>query len=182
MPSAESDAPYDYLPASASLARLPPCEIWPTDPPRATLFCEGSALCHPFVSPLAAESWAGSPPIFVICGEERLTDECKAFVQTAAKQGRRVVWEQYEAMPHCFALLLDGTAAAAMSFNSLSEFVRRAVHSPEAIVTGGEFITAKSLVRQSVDVCNLIDVGHEHILARMRNSGQKIIERAAAAS
>lgn len=180
MPSTESNARYDYLPpASLSPTNSPPCAIWPTDPPRATLFCEGSALCHPLISPLAVKSWEGSPPIFVVCGEEMLTDESKALVQKAARQGVRVVWEQYEAMPHCFSLLLQGNAGGAMSFDRWSEFVKMAVQSPKDIVTGGMFITAKSLVRQSVDIYKLIDMSDEEILERMKKSRQKIIECAA---
>jgi acetyl esterase/lipase len=182
MPSMEDNAKYDYLPPpSISPTKSPPCAIWPTDPPRADLFCEGSALCHPLVSPLAAKSWEGSPPIFVVCGEEMLTDECKAFIQKAAKQRVRVAWEEYEAMPHCFSLLLEGNAAGAMSFDSWSEFVKRAVQSPEEIMTRGEFITAKSLVRRPVDACKLIDMSDEDILVRMRNARQKMIENAAKA-
>ncbi|KAF1816885.1 lipase/esterase [Eremomyces bilateralis CBS 781.70] len=182
MPSTENNAQYNYLPPpSISPTKSPPCTIWPTDPPRADLFCEGSALCHPLVSPLAAKSWEGSPPIFVVCGEEMLTDECKAFVQKAAKQRVRAVWEQYEAMPHCFSLLLEGNAGGAMSFDSWSDFVKRAVQSPEEIVTRGEFITAKNLVRRPVEVYKLMDMSDEDILVRMRNARQKMIECAATA-
>jgi acetyl esterase/lipase len=181
MPSTENNALYDYLPPrSSSPNKPPPCAIWPSVPPRATLYCEGSMLCHPFVSPLSANSWEGSPPVFVFCGEEMLTDESKAFVQKAAKQGVRVVWEQYEAMPHCFSLLLLGSAASVMIFDGWSEFAKSAAQNPEDIVTRGIFITAKTLVRQPVDVCKLIDMSDEDILERMRRARQDIIELAAA--
>ncbi|KFY97589.1 hypothetical protein V500_02005 [Pseudogymnoascus sp. VKM F-4518 (FW-2643)] len=180
MPSTETNAIYDYLPPpSIALTKSPPCAIWPANPPRAYLYCEGSMLCHSLVSPLSTESWAGAPPIFVVSGEEMLADEAKAFVQKAAGQGVTVVWEQYEAMPHCFALLLEGNPAGAMSFDTWAQFVKRAVQSPGEIVTGAEFITAKTLVRQPVDIGKLIEVSDEVILGRMRKSRQEIIERAA---
>lgn len=181
MPSTEANAIYDYLPPPPiALTKSPPCAIWPAIPPRAYLYCEGSMLCHPLVSPLSTESWAGAPPIFVVSGEEMLADEGKAFVQKAAGQGVTVVWEQYEAMPHCFALLLEGNAAGAMSFDTWAEFVKRAVQNPGEIVTGAEFITAKTLVRQPVDIGKLIEMSDEVILGRMKKSRQEIIERAAA--
>lgn len=180
MQSTETNAIYDYLPPpSIALTKSPPCAIWPANPPRAYLYCEGSMLCHPLVSPLSTQSWAGAPPIFVISGEEMLADEGKAFVQKAAAQGVTVVWEQYEAIPHCFALLLEGNPAGAMSFDTWAEFVKRAVQNPGEIVTRAEFITAKTLVRQTVDIGKLIEMSDEVILERMRKSRQEIIERAA---
>ncbi|KFY42220.1 hypothetical protein V494_02519 [Pseudogymnoascus sp. VKM F-4513 (FW-928)] len=181
MPSTKTNALYDYLPPpSIALEKSPPCEIWPAKPPRAYLYCEGSTLCHPLVSPLSAESWAGAPPILVVSGEEMLADEGKAFAQKAARQGVTVVWEQYEAMPHCFALLLEGNAGGAMSFDTWADFVKMAVRNPEDIVTKADFITAKTLVRQPLDISKLIEIGDDVILERMKKSRQEIIEVAAA--
>ncbi|OBT92034.1 hypothetical protein VE01_10298 [Pseudogymnoascus verrucosus] len=180
MPSTQTNAIYDYLPPpTVALTKSPPCAIWPANPPRAYLYCEGSMLCHPLVSPLSGESWAGAPPIFVVSGEEMLADEGKAFVQKAAAQGVTVVWEQYEAMPHCFSLLLEGNPVGAMSFDSWAEFVKMAVQNPAEIMTKADFITAKALVRQPVDIGKLMEMSDEVILGRMRKSRQEIIERAA---
>ncbi|OBT57914.1 hypothetical protein VE04_03412 [Pseudogymnoascus sp. 24MN13] len=180
MPSTQTNAIYDYLPPpTVALTKSPPCAIWPANPPRAYLYCEGNMLCHPLVSPLSAESWAGAPPIFVVSGEEMLADEGKAFVQKAAAQGVTVVWEQYEAMPHCFSLLLEGNPVGAMSFDSWAEFVKMAVQNPAEIMTKADFITAKALVRQPIDIGKLMEMSDEVILGRMRKSRQEIIERAA---
>ncbi|KFY20811.1 hypothetical protein V491_03405, partial [Pseudogymnoascus sp. VKM F-3775] len=137
-------------------------------------------LCHPLVSPLSAESWAGAPPIFVVSGEEMLADEGKAFVQRAARQEVTVVWEQYEAMPHCFPLLLEGNPAGAVSFDTWAEFVKKAVQNPREIVTRADFITAKTLVREPLDIGKLIEMSDEVILGRMKKSRQEIIDRAGA--
>ncbi|KAH6855073.1 acetyl-hydrolase [Chaetomium sp. MPI-CAGE-AT-0009] len=174
-----SPATWDYLPPpSFSPARAsPPCALWPSDPPRAELFCEGSALCHPLVSPLAAPSWAGAPPVFVVCGEERLADECKAFAQRAARDGVRVVWEQYEAMPHCFAQVMEGSVEGEACFASWVGFVRMLLEKQGEVATRGEFVTARTLERASVDVYNLLDMGHEDILLCMQRGRQAILER-----
>lgn len=166
---------YDYLPPNTrSPALSPPCAAWPADPPRAELFCEGSALRHPLVSPLSAASWAGSPPMFVVCGEEKLTDEIKIFAQKAVRDGVPVVWEQYEAMPHCFALLLEGTAEAAAYFEGWKRFVR-GISERKSVETNGEFIEAKSVVRWPVDVRNLLDMSEGDIEEAMI-AGQRAIE------
>ncbi|KAL2111730.1 hypothetical protein VUR80DRAFT_9451 [Thermomyces stellatus] len=166
---------YDYLPPnSRSPALSPPCAIWPADPPRAELLCEGSALCHSLVSPISAPSWAGSPPIFVVCGEEKLTDEGKLFAQKAARDGATVVWEQYEAMPHCFALVLEGTAEAASYFQGWTRFVER-ISEGEPVETTGEFIEAKTVARRPVNVRNLLSMSDEDVKEAMRG-GQRAIE------
>lgn len=166
---------WDYLPPSSrSPALSPPCVAWPANPPRAELFCEASALRHPLVSPLASPSWAGSPPVFVVCGEEKLGDEAKLFAQKAARDGVAVVWEQYEAMPHCFALVLTGTAEAEACFEGFKGFVR-GIRDGEAVVAKGEFIEAKTVKRSPVDVRNLLAMSGEDISEAMLR-GQKAIE------
>ncbi|KAA8647858.1 hypothetical protein EYZ11_009602 [Aspergillus tanneri] len=177
--SSEKHAQYDYLPSpSFSPTSSPPCDIWPVDPPRADLFCEGSALCHPLVSPLAAPSWEGSPPILIICGEELLADECKSFAQKAARQGVPVVWEQYEAMPHCFSHVLQGTVASSRSLVTWSEFFTKVIQNSGEISTKGEFLTAKRLEIHPVDVCNLAVLTEDEVLEEMENARDEIVRKA----
>ncbi|PGG95031.1 hypothetical protein AJ80_10040 [Polytolypa hystricis UAMH7299] len=169
---------WDYLPsASVSPTGSPPCTVWPAKPPRAELFCEDTALCHPLVSPLGAASWAGSPPILVVCGEERLTDECKAFAQKAARNGVPVIWEQYEAMPHCFSLVIEGTTEGEACFESWARFMRTMAEAPDEIVTRAEFVTAKTLQRRPVDIYNLFNMSEGDILDGMQAARQKIADR-----
>ena len=168
---------WDYLPPSTkSPALSPPCAVWPSDPPRAELFCEASILCHPLVSPLSAPSWAGSPPIFVACGEEKLTDEAKLFAQKAARDGVAVVWEQYEAMPHCFAQVLVGTPEAESCFAGLGEFVKR-IADGEEVATKGEFVEALTVKRRDVDVRSLLEMSDEDIREGMLRGKQAIEDR-----
>ena len=87
-----------------------PCELWPQIPPRADIYCVGELLAHPLVSPLIVEpkDWAGAPPVFAICGEEMLADEILETTGRVARGGTEGVrLEQYEAMPHTFAMVLD---------------------------------------------------------------------------
>ncbi|KAJ9667984.1 hypothetical protein H2201_001789 [Coniosporium apollinis] len=174
LPSIENNAQYDYLPPPSKSAdvKFPPCPLWPTDPPRTELYCDGSAMCHPLVSPLAAKSWAGSPPIFVVCGEEMLADEGKVFAQRAARQGVKVVWEQYEAMPHCFALMLEGLQGGRMCVASYCKFIRDVVREPESVKTEGYFVTAKKLERKPVDVEKLTELTDEEV-ARLMDEVKK---------
>jgi acetyl esterase/lipase len=179
MQSSETCAQYDYLPPpSISPAKSPSCDIWPTDPPRADLFCEGSALCHPLVSPVAAPSWKGSPPMFICCGEEFLTDECKFFAQKAARQGVKLIWEQYEAMPHCFAHVLPGSLASLRSLTSYARFVTTVVRGSGDISTKGEFITARSLDSHPVDVFNLTTMTEEEVLEGLEHARSEIVSNA----
>lgn len=169
---------FDYLPPpSFSPAQSPPCDIWPTDPPRVDLFCEGSALSHPLVSPLSATSWEGSPPIFLVCGEELLTDECRLVAQKAAAQGVPVVWEQYEAMPHCFALFLSWIPGSALSYAGWLDFVTKVIETPGVIETKGDLILAKTLEKRTVDVQALSFMGDEDVLAHMEDARVRLVTR-----
>ena len=109
LPSWFENAKSDLFNDSSPYMRpdYPRCELWPQNPPRAQIYCQDSAMCHPLVSPTLAESWAGPPPIWLSCGEERLADSSKIVAHRAAEQGVVVVvvWEQYEALPHCFCAI-----------------------------------------------------------------------------
>lgn len=178
--SSELHGLYDYLPGLPVVPpNPPPCGVWPTDPPRAHFFCEDSAMCHPFVSPLAASSWEGSPPIFVICGQERVADENKVLAQTAAAQGVPIVWEQYEAMPHCFSQLFAGTAVARKACDSWAGFVKKVTEDAAGIGTKGSYIVAKSLDTRRVDVSKLLDVSPEEVMEGMRQARDEFVRRAA---
>jgi acetyl esterase/lipase len=169
---------FDYLPPpSFSPAQSPPCDAWPTDPKRVDLWCEGSALSHPLVSPLSAKSWEGSPPIFMVCGEELLTYECKIVARNLAAQGVPVMWEQYEAMPHCFALFLSWIRGSDMSYAGWLDFVVRVVEAPKTIEAQGSFVFAKSLKRKKVDLQALSSMSDEDVLAQMEEARMRLVRR-----
>lgn len=172
-------AEYDYLPPpSWAPAQSPPCELWPTRPPRVDLWCDGSMLAHPLVSPLGAKSWAGSPPIFMVCGEEMLTDECQFAAQKMASQGVHIIWEQYQAMPHCFALFLSWTPAADLSYTGWLNFIRSVEAGQVATAsTEGDYIAAPNLDRTSVDLLTLSHLTDEQVAAEMDRAKERLQER-----
>ena len=169
MPSIITNARYDYLPPPLTREKassFPHCEAWPTNPPRGDLYSDTSILCHPLISPLAARDWTGSCPLFFICGEELLTDEVQAVASKAAKQGVTVVAEQFEAMPHCFAMILVRGPLSKKAFHHWAAFCQDAVRR-EQIETRGLWIEATTGKEKEVDVETLCRMSDEEIRDRM---------------
>lgn len=162
MPSLMTNLAWDYLPPPNDdepiTSRFPPDEAWPSKPARGDFFCDLSLLDHPLVSPLAAGSWENSPPMFLCLGQEMLADEVKVVASQAASQGVQVQYEEYEAMPHCFALLLQALPAADKLMSSWGDFCRRCVEEPGSVKTNGHFYHAKTLKEDSVDVPAATDI------------------------
>lgn len=174
MPSLSANARYDYLPPpSAGTAHLPPCPIWPTVPPRGDIYCDTSALCHPLVSPLAARDWRGACPVWMGCGTEMLYDEAAVLAARMAGQGVCVGWACFEAMPHCFALMLDHLPGSGRFFEGWAEWVRGCVEGPGKVVGRGVFVEVGGRERE-VDVRGLGEEvgvgGFEEVLGRMREA------------
>lgn len=178
LPSIENLTKFDYLPppSVADKREVPKCSAWPANPPRADLYCEGSALVHPLVSPLAASDWSKSPPLFFSVGEEMLRDEDAVLAQRAVAQGVPVVWREFEAMPHCFAMLLENINGAPIHYAEFGKFCKEVVEGKK-IESNGEIILAKSLNRKEVDVKHgLTEITDEQALDFMKK-GQERIEK-----
>lgn len=147
MPSIEKNAKFDYLPPpdhDDAISRFPSEDIWPTSPPRGDLFCDLTLLDHPLVSPLSASDWTGSPPLWMCTGEEMLTDEDKGVASLAASQKVAIQYEEYKAMPHCFAMMAPALPTAKRLMQSWGEFSRRCVEQPQDAKTSGTYIYAKT--------------------------------------
>jgi acetyl esterase/lipase len=178
LPSIESGITYDYLPPPSQTDKreFPKDEAWPANPPRADLYCEGSALLHPLVSPLAAKDWSSSPPLFFSVGEEMLRDEDAVLAQSAVAQGVTVVWREFEAMPHCFAMLLDKLPAGDVHYEEYGKFCREVVEGVR-LESNGVWIKAKTLERSERDVARgLTEIKEEEVEGYMRE-GKSRIER-----
>jgi acetyl esterase/lipase len=176
LPSIEELVVYDYLPPPSQTDKreFPPCEIWPTNPPRADLYCEASALCHPLVSPLAAQDWSNSPSLFISVGQEMLRDEDAVLARRAAAQGVPVVWREFEAMPHCFAMLLEANNGAPVHYAEYAKFCTEVVQG-EKVETNGELIAAKTLVRSPMDVkTGLTELSDSEVEAYMKKGQERI--------
>jgi hypothetical protein len=147
---------------------FPACSVWPTSPPRKNLYTTDALLTHPLVSPLAAKSWAGSPPLFIETGQELLTDEDKYIATLAARQGVTVVFEEYVTMPHCFAIVLETLPASRRFFASWAGFIRAAVEKPGSLKTSGTRIKPKTMEEENFDVKSLCAFTEEEVRERMR--------------
>jgi hypothetical protein len=173
MPSIHDNLMYDYLPkplTNGARASYPSCRIWPTEPPRGDVYCDTSMICHPLVSPLAARDWRGACPVWFSYGTELLADEGKATARRIARQGGTVVWREYEAMPHCFALIFEHLAASARCVESCARFCADVVAGTRP-VTNGSFARAKSLTTTAVDVAALLDgIDDAAVERRMRQT------------
>jgi len=169
MPSIVSNAQFDYLPPPITrekAATFPPCEIWPTDPPRGDLYCDTTMLCHPLVSPLASKDWTGCCPLWISCGEEMLADEIRVVAAKAAKQGVKVVFEQWEAMPHCFGLLLVGSPMSKKCFKDWTEFYTLVVNGG-SVIPRGSWFRARAEKEEMIDVEGLAVFGDVEVKERM---------------
>jgi acetyl esterase/lipase len=178
MPSMETNANLDFLPppSFSDNTPFPADSIWPTNPPRQNIFCNGSAVCHPLVSPMAALDWRGAPPVFIVCGEELLTDEDKVMARRLAIQGVKVVWEQYEGMPHVFGVLLSSLDIGMMSLKSWAENIKSFVLHQKDVQTRGIFITGRKLERLEVNVKDLYAMSDEEVVSKMKEMRDKKIK------
>jgi acetyl esterase/lipase len=176
LPSIESGITYDYLPPPSQTDKreFPADSAWPANPPRADLYCEGSALTHPLVSPLAAKDWSSSPPLFISVGEEMLRDEDAVLAQRCVAQGVTVVWREFEAMPHCFAMLLDKLPGGDVHYEEYGKFCREVVEGRK-VESNGVWIKAKTLDRSERDVARgLTEIGEEEVRAFMQRGKERI--------
>ena len=172
MPSITANAKYDYLPPPLThekASTFPACEFWPTDPPRGDLYCDTSMLCHPLVSPLAAQDWKGSCPLFLGYGEEMLSDEIQIVAARAAKQGVPVVSEQWEAMPHCFAMMLLGSPMSKRCYGDWAYFCKVVTKGVEPS-TRGLWFEAKTQREREVDVKGLARISEKEVRERMERA------------
>ncbi len=95
-----------------------------------------------------------------------LADETRCVAAKAAKQGVRVVSEQWEAMPHCFPMILLGSPMSKRCFKDWTEFYMQVVKGEE-VKTRGLWFQAKTQVETGVDVEDLANVADEEVKRRM---------------
>jgi acetyl esterase/lipase len=175
LPSIEGLVEYDYLPPPSQTMKMkyPECDVWPTKPRRADMYCEGSALLHPLVSPLLAKDWSGSPPMFFSLGEEMLTDEGAVLAQRAHRQGVKVIWKEFEAMPHVFALMLDWLKESDYHYDETAVFCNAAI-AGEIKESSAEYVKAKSLEKEQRDPSKLTDITEEQVVELTKKGKERI--------
>ena len=180
-PSCADYAHFDYLPGRGAYPNGMPYAsdaIWPVTPARTALHVDDALLLHPLVSPLAAkeELWAGAPPVWMVTGWELLSDEDRAVAGRMAKAGVRVRYLEFEAMPHCFAMVVEGSAGARKCIREWAGWMKKVVEAPGEWEERGTVVGFKKLEEKEVDVKGL-DEGWEVTMERMRERFRKNEER-----
>ena len=96
-----------------------------------------------------------------------LLDEGKVVARRVVQQGGKVRWEEWEAMPHAFAMILEGLAGSKKCFESWAQFVKDVVEG-KMIETNGRVIEARRLKEHAVDVQRLAEeLSDEEVDRRM---------------
>lgn len=92
----------------------PPYPLWPTNPPRPSIYVSTFALTYPFVTPALAHfhAYKGFLPIWFAVSKEQFVDGAKVIARRAVERGVRIELVQFQAMPHCFAALLASSLTA----------------------------------------------------------------------
>ncbi|KAI9705275.1 MAG: hypothetical protein M1820_005273 [Bogoriella megaspora] len=146
----------------------PRCSIWPSKPPRAHVMCETSMLAHPLVSPSLAE-WKGAPPMWFCGGEEMFGDSAKCVAEQAARDGVKVRFEEFQAMPHDFPIMEENWPwAKSGGWWQSRRAMRDWAGTAKLLVEGGELEKGAVFVRldgeeERMDVENLTGLSREEV-------------------
>ena len=107
-----------------------------------------------------------------------MADEGKFIAQRASQRAVPVVWEQYGAMPHIFALQppLNRLPQSQTIFRKWADFCRACVEQPKAIKTKGSFTSADDLQERSVDVEHQLDLSFKEVKRRMEKARMEAVE------
>ncbi|KAI0421608.1 alpha/beta hydrolase fold-domain-containing protein [Xylaria grammica] len=157
MPSWTTNAKWDYLPGPERFeTSAPPAdEIWPATPPRKHLYVADALRLHPLVSLHLNASWARTPPVYLACGWECLADEDKYLVSRLRGDGVAVVFEEFEAMPHAWAVVLPKAAQTERCIQGMAKFMTATRKEPDKIASGYTYVKAKTLEETAGDVAGL---------------------------
>jgi len=172
VPSWKTNADSDIFPDihPANLATVPRDNVWPTNPPRYSVYCEDSLLAHPLISPCAALDWTDAPPLWFATGTtERLLDSARLIAQTAARQGVVVRWEQFERMPHIWPMIFRFWPQTALAVRKWAKACADFVGG-KAGETSGMMVRLEGLREEKVDVQCLTDLTCEEMEMRMREA------------
>jgi hypothetical protein len=85
-------------------------------------------------------------------GWELLADEDKMFAAKLHADGVRVVFEEYEAMPHCFAMIFTKLPGSARCFQGWGDFIKEVTDGPGAGEKESRFVTVKARTLEEVPI------------------------------
>ncbi|KAI1124226.1 alpha/beta hydrolase fold-domain-containing protein [Nemania abortiva] len=165
LPSWSTNQKWDFLPSPSIREKLghAPDEAWPASPPRKHLYVADALRLHPLVSLHLAPSWAGAPPVWLACGWECLADEARYFVAKLRADGVRVVFEEYEAMPHAFAQVVPKTPESERCVRGWARFITATRKDPLGITSSYTYVKAKTLEESEGDVEGLTPYGESDV-------------------
>lgn len=138
LPSWFHNGEYDILEIQQPplLPTYPSDSVWPSTPPRGSVYTHESSLDHPLVSVCAAADWSGAPPMWFAAGaEERGLDGQRIIASTAHSQGVMVLWDEYEGMCHCWAMILYKLPQSKHCFDAWAEACRHMGENPDQNAT-----------------------------------------------
>ncbi|KAI1436187.1 alpha/beta hydrolase fold-domain-containing protein [Xylaria sp. CBS 124048] len=171
MPSWSTNQKWDYLPdPELRHTRPEPArdQLWPATPRRRYIYVEDPLLLHPLASVHMSRSWAGCPPVWISCGWECHADENKYLVARMLADHVPVVFEEYEAMPHAFAVMMPRLAESARCVQGWARFIAAARKDPAGIVSSYTQIKAKTLEEVEGNPETLTPYGQKEILELAR--------------
>ncbi|KAI0907817.1 alpha/beta hydrolase fold-domain-containing protein [Ustulina deusta] len=181
MPSWMTNRKWDYLPPPSRWETSPPPadDIWPATPPRKHIYVDDALRLHPLASPHLGRSWAGAPPVWISCGWECLADEDRYLVSKLRADGVRVVFEEYEAMPHVFAVVLPKLAETERLVTGWARFITATRKEPDRIASSYTYIKARTLEETAGDVEMLTPYGEKEVfeMARAKVAGETPLAR-----
>ncbi|KAF8473209.1 Alpha/Beta hydrolase protein [Kalaharituber pfeilii] len=124
--SENSCAGGDFIPAPARAMEVTYAQspAWPADPPRTHFYANNTAITHPLVSPMAAKSWKGCPPVWLCVGDECLRDSNLYWAHRLLQAQVPIQMEMYTMMPHVFALLLHHHPCTVRAYNGVGNFLK----------------------------------------------------------
>ena len=106
-----------------------------------------------------------------------MVDEGKFIAQRAADQGVKVTWEEYEVMPHCFALLppFGRLPQTRQAIAKCAAFCKTCVGRPEQVRTKGTFTSAEDMQETAVDMAGMLDLSLEEVKGRMQMATREMM-------
>ncbi|KAI0011510.1 alpha/beta hydrolase fold-domain-containing protein [Xylariaceae sp. FL0662B] len=165
MPSWDTNQKWDYLPTPRFFANStpPPDAVWPANPPRKYYYIDDAYILHPLSSLQLNNTWQGAPPFYICCGWECLADEDKWLVSKLTRDGVKVVFEEYEAMPHVFVSMIPHTQESRRCLEGWTKFITAVCEDPQKVESKYTTIKAKTLQEVDIDVDSLTPFTDEEV-------------------
>ena len=111
--------------------------------------------------------------MYLCLGEEMLADEDTVVASRAASQGVTVVFEKYEAMPHCFAMLLPALTTSERCMRSWGGFCSQTVEDPLSVKADSKLIHTKTGKEDDVQLDSVTTITFDEAKKLMAQAKQR---------